>query len=469
MSQTSLLQRDGQLREDAHQIFDMVRKFGQGADALEITLSTNIGEYLRFGNNELGQSQYYRSKDLSVRIAAGKRQARATTGRLEDSLVEKTVKKALAQARVSPEDPDYLPMLGEQKYPTVERYHERTLEAPADVKAGHIAYAIDLAKKNGLLASGVLGTTTNHVSVLNTSGLEAQYRGTTGQFSLTMDADNGNQTGYALQTFADINELRPVQVAETTLERALLNKNQADITPGKYDVVIDPHAWSETLFFLTVSASAGYSPDFGMRQYKEGRSYLSGRMGEKIMGENITIEDDVYHPLQTGPQFDGEGHPKLKLNLIENGVLRNVASSRISAHRYSDATPTGHELLLPNPLGELPTNLVIKGRGKTRTTEELVRELDQGLFLTRLWYVREVEPKSKTVTGMTRDGTFLVENGEIKRPVKNVRFNQSLLELFSHAEEFSEPIRNTATFDGATIIQPGILARDFNFTSVSVF
>ncbi len=469
MSETNLLQRDDQLREDAHRIFDMVRKFGREADALEIILSTDIGEYLRFGNNELGQSQYYRSKDLSVRIAAGKRQARATTGRLEESLVEKTVKKALVQARMSPEDPDYLPMLDAQKYPATERYHQRTLETPADVKAGHVAYAIDLAKKNSLLASGVLGTSANYVSVLNTSGLETHYKETTGQFSLTMDADNGNQTGYALQTFADINELRPVQVAETGLERALLNKNQADVEPGKYDVVIDPYAWSETLFFLTVSASAGYSPDFGMRQYKEGRSYLSGRIGEKIMGENMTIEDDAYHPLQTGPQFDGEGYPKAKLTLVESGVLRNVASSRISAHRYSDAKPTGHELPLPNPLGELPTNLVIKGRGKTRSPEELVKELDRGLFLTRLWYVREVEPRSKTVTGMTRDGTFLVENGEIKKPVKNVRFNQSLLELFNKTEEFSEPVRNTATFDGATIVQPGVLARDFNITSVSVF
>ena len=469
MSQTSLLQQENKLREKTHQIFDMVKNFAREADDVEITLSTNTGEYLRFGNNELGQSQYTKSRKLSVRVTSAKRQARATTGRLERSLVEKTVLKALSQARAAPEDPDYLPMLEPQQYRTVERYHARTLEAPAELKANHVGFAIDLARKNGLLASGVLGTSTDHISILNTAGLEAHYRGTTGHFSVTMDADNGNQTGYALSTFSDIRDLNPEKVSETALERANLNRDQADIDPGKYDVVIDPYAWSETLFFLIVSATAGYSPDFGMRQYKEGRSYLSGRLGEKIMGENITLEDDAYHPLQTGTPFDGEGHSKSKLSLVENGVLRNLASSRISAHRYGDVTATGHELPLPNPLGEAPTNLVIRGRGGTKTPEELVEKLDRGLLLTRLWYVREVEPRSKTVTGMTRDGTFLVENGEVKRPVKNVRFNQSLLELFSNVEELSEPVRSTSPFGGPTIVQPGVLARDFNFTGVSVF
>ena len=467
MTQSTLVEQET-MRQKAHQIFDMVKGFARGADEVEITLATNIGEYLRFGHNELGQSQHSKSRDMSVRVTTDRRQGRASTGRLEKSLIEKTVQKALAQAKAAPEDPDYLPMLGPQQYRSVERYHEATVDAPADVKAGHVIFAIDLARKNSLLASGVLGTSADHGSILNSSGLEAHHRATTGHFSLTMDADNGNQTGFALSTFADIRDLDAEKLAETALERARLNKSQADISPGKYDVVIDPAAWSETLLFLTVSATAGYSPDFGMRQYKEGRSYLSGRIGERIMGENITLEDDAYHPLQTGPPFDGEGYPKSKLTLVENGTLRNLASSRISAKRYGDAKPTGHELPLPNPLGELPTNVVIRGSGPTKTPDELVEELDSGLLLTRLWYVREVEARTKTVTGMTRDGTFLVENGEVKQPVRNLRFNQSLLELFTNIEKLSEPVRNTS-FGGPTMIQPGVLARDFNITSVSVF
>ncbi len=467
MSQGSL-QQQMPLREKAHQIFDMVRGFARQAEEVEITLTSSTGENLRFGNNELGQSQYSTRRTLSVRLASGNRQARTTTGRLDKGFIEKAVEKALHQAKTTPEDPDYLPMLGAQKYPTVNRYYQRTVEESAELKAGHVGHAIELARKNRLLASGVLGTNADQVLMLNSSGMEAYYRGTTGYFSLTMDADNGNQTGFAMSTFTDIGELKPEKVSDTALERAKLNKAQAEIAPGKFDVVVDPYAWSEMLFFLTVSASAGYSPDFGMRQYKEGRSYLSGRLGEKILGDNITVEDDAYHPMGAGPSFDGEGYPKSKLTLIENGILRDLASSRISAHRYGDAKATGHELPLPNPLGENPTNLVIRGRARTKTPEELVKELDRGLLVTRLWYIREVESRTKTVTGMTRDGTFLVENGEIKRPVKNLRFNQSLLELFSNVEELTEPVRNTS-FTGSAMLQPGVLARDFNFTSVSPF
>jgi len=455
------------LKEKAHQIFN-IAKSAAGKAETEILLFSRVDEYLRFGNNELVQSQYSTSRNLSVRVASNKKQGRVTTGTLDKGSVEKTIEKAASQARMSPDDPDYLPMPGPQKYRSVERYSEKTVQAPAEMKAGYIASAIDLAKKNHLLASGVLGTSVEQIMMLNTSGLEASYRGTGGYFSLTMDADNGNQTGYSLSTFGDIGELEPDKVAQTALERAKLNKNQAEIAPGKFDIVVDPHAWSEMLGYFAVSASTGYSPDLGTRQYKEGRSYLSGRLGEKIIGDNISIDDDVYHKHQAGPPFDGEGCQKNSVPIIENGVFKNTVSSRISQHRYG-AVPTGHELPLPNPLGEFPTNLVIRGRGSAKTTEQLISELDKGLLITRFWYNREVEPKTKTVTGMTRDGTFLVENGEIRRPVKNLRFNQSLLELFSRIDAFTEPVRNFSEFQQFRVLQPGILARDFNFTSVSPF
>src|SRR5207245_1431917 len=315
-------------RERAHEIFRTAKAVAGKAEA-EIILVSRVDEYLRFGNNELAQSQYSTSRNLSVRIASEKKQGRVTTGTLDKASIEKTVEKAISQARNSPEDPDYLPMPGPQKYRTVDRYSEKTVEAPAELKAGYIGSAIDLAKKNHLLASGVLGTSVEHVMMLSTSGLEASYRGSGGYFSLTMDADNGNQTGFAMSTFGDIGELDPNQVSQTALERAKLNKSQADIAPGKFDIVVDPYAWSEMLLFFAVSASTGYSPDLGMRQYKEGRSYLSGRLGEKILGDNISIDDDVYHPNQAGPPFDGEGCQKSKVSLVENGVFRNVVSSRI--------------------------------------------------------------------------------------------------------------------------------------------
>src|SRR5947209_20323461 len=190
----------------------------------------------RFGNNELAQSQYSTSRNLSVRIASEKKQGRVTTGTLDKASIEKTVEKAISQAHNSPEDPDYLSMPGPQKYRSVDRYSEKTVEAPAELKAGHIGSAIDLAKKNRLLASGVLGTGVEHVMMLNTSGLEATYQGSGGYFSLTMDADNGTQTGYAMSTFRDIGELDANKVSHTALERAKLNKDEGDIDTGKVEI-----------------------------------------------------------------------------------------------------------------------------------------------------------------------------------------------------------------------------------------
>src|SRR5205809_1785594 len=287
MSQS--LQKQIPLAERGHRVFDMVRKFARGAEEIEISLISTTGEYLRFGNNELGQSQSTKNRTLSVRLSSGKKQARTTTGRLEESFIQKAVEKAVSQLKTSPEDPDYLPMLGQQSYQTVSRYHTRTVEESAETKAGYVGRAIELARDNKLLASGVLGTSVDEGLILNTAGLESHYRGTGGYFSLTMDADNGNQTGYALSTFADISELDARKVSETALERAKLNKAQTEVQPGKFDVVIDPHAWSEMLFFFIVSASAGYSPDFGTRQYKEGRSYLSGRIGQGTIADTALV------------------------------------------------------------------------------------------------------------------------------------------------------------------------------------
>src|SRR5215831_4397468 len=178
MSTKSVMMEGGKMREQAHQIFGWAKSFAKGTDGIEIALSTNVNEGLRFGNNELGQSQYSKSHTLSVRVVANKRQARASTGRLEQSEVEKTVRKAMAEAKASPEDKDLLPLLGPQKYQTVNRYYAKTAETPAETKAGYVGHAIDLAKKNGLLASGILLTNVDEYWMLNSAGLETSFKGT---------------------------------------------------------------------------------------------------------------------------------------------------------------------------------------------------------------------------------------------------------------------------------------------------
>jgi PmbA protein len=207
------------------------------------------------------------------------------------------------------------------------------------------------------------------------------------------------------------------------------------------------------------------------------RSFLSGRIGTKLFGDNITIVDDVTHPLQTGPTFDGEGIYRQKLALVENGVVKRVVYARSTAERmkrseYKDKVgpiePTGHGFSLPNEMGEMPLNIVFAPVNNPQTVEQMIASTERGILVTRLWYIREVEPFEKMLTGMTRDGTFLVENGRVQGGVRNFRFNESLIHMLSNVEAMSTPVRSCGeeSFD---MVVPAMKVKDFNFTEVTKF
>jgi predicted Zn-dependent protease len=206
-------------------------------------------------------------------------------------------------------------------------------------------------------------------------------------------------------------------------------------------------------------------PDFSATAIRDGRSFLNDRIGKRIFGENITIHDDACHLLQSGAPFDGEGVPRKRLTLVERGVVREVAYSRQAA-ALAGAAPTGHGFPLPNEFGEAPTNIVIAG-GAT-SVERMVASTDRGILVTRLWYIREVDPYEKVFTGMTRDGTFLIEGGRVTAGVRNFRFNQGLMEMLSNVEALSAPVRASGeeTYD---MVAPAMKVRAFNFTEVTRF
>jgi predicted Zn-dependent protease len=205
--------------------------------------------------------------------------------------------------------------------------------------------------------------------------------------------------------------------------------------------------------------------DFGGLAVLEQRSCLTGREKQKVFGDNIQIRDDVYHPSQSGAPFDGEGIPRHRVNLVENGVVENLVYSRQTAQRMGKE-PTGHGFALPNEMGEAPLNIVMEG-GRS-TLEEMIRSTQRGLLLTRLWYIREVDPYQKILTGMTRDGTFFIENGEIQYGVKNLRFNQSLIEMLNHVEMMS-PAQRAAGEESVEMVVPAMKVADFNFSSTTKF
>jgi predicted Zn-dependent protease len=274
-------------------------------------------------------------------------------------------------------------------------------------------------------------------------------------FSVTaMAADS---SGWAKASACDVADLDPVRLASSAANKAMVSASPVEWEPGRYTVILEPAAVLDLVgqMFMDFSATA----------LTDGRSFLTDRIGKQIFGENVAIVDDVYDPLQAGAPFDGEGVARQRVALVENGVVRDIAYSRQAAHR-DGKQPTGHGFPLPNEIGEAPMNVVIAGG--QNTVDEMIASTDRGILVTRLWYIREVDPYEKIMTGMTRDGTFRIENGQVAGGLRNFRFNQGLVELLKNVEALGPAVRASGeeTFDA---VVPAMKVRDFNFTEVTRF
>jgi predicted Zn-dependent protease len=304
-------------------------------------------------------------------------------------------------------------------------------------------------------AAGIYATGESALAILNTNGVCAYHAETMAVFSITALAKDSS--GWAKRSSCDAGELNPLETAEMAALKAANSRGPAEIAPGRYTVVLEPSA--------VLDLVGQISGDFSATALRDERSFLTGRIGARLFGENISVYDDVYHARQSGTPFDGEGVPRQRVALVENGVVRNVVYSRQAA-AHAGAKPTGHGFPVPNEYGEAPTNIVISGGGSP--VEEMIASTDRGVLVTRLWYIREVDPYQKIVTGMTRDGTFLIEKGKLTRGLKNFRFNQNLIELLSNVEALSPAVRASGEemFD---MVVPAMKVRDFNFTEVTRF
>ena len=252
-------------------------------------------------------------------------------------------------------------------------------------------------------------------------------------------------------------ELDPEALADRAARKALESVNPQEIEPGRATVILEPAAVLDLLGFLFF--------DFGGLAVHEKRSCLTGRVGQKIFGENIDVRDDVFHPLQSGSSFDGEGVPRQRVTLVEKGVAKNLVYARATARKMG-TEPTGHGFPLPNEYGEAPMNIVMEGNKSS--VEEMIASTERGLLVTRLWYIREVDPYRKLLTGMTRDGTFFIEGGKVRHGVRNLRFNQSVIEMLAQVEMLGTPER-TSGEESFDMVVPALKVRDFNFSSVTKF
>jgi PmbA protein len=426
-----------------------------GADETEIQVDETIDALTRFANNSIHQNVAEHGITVSIRTVVDGRTARATTNRLDEDSLRSTVESSLQLAHSQPKIPGLLPLPGKQRYRKVNRFAKETAVLTPEDRARAVKKACDLAIRNGQVAAGIFSTEQSQLALGNSRGLFAAYRQTQAEFSITMQ--NEPAASWAKANSGSVREFDPQQLAAHASEKAKMAQDAQELPPGKYAVILEPAAALDLVGFLFYDLAATAIDDQ--------RSCLVKRMGKQLFGKNISIVDDVYHPLQLGAPFDGEGIPRQRVTLVQSGVPRNLVYSRASAKK-AGKKPTGHGFGLPNEYGEAPMNLVFGGGDSS--VEKMIASTDRGLLVTRVWYIREVDPYEKVMTGMTRDGLFLVENRKITAAVRNFRFNQSLIELLQNVEAMGPAERATAE-EAFEMVVPAMKVSGFHFTEPTKF
>ena len=462
--------------DQASDIFSRIRKYAT-ADEVECLFYGGKSALTRFANNTIHQNMAEENYGVSVRTVFGGRTARATTNKFDENSLKDVVRASESLARVQEADPDLLPVASQDELsstgegarastPTSRHFGETAALAPGQ-RADAVGQIVAIAQKHKLTAAGIFASAESIEGIFNSRGLSAWHTQTSAEISITMLA--ADSSGWQKANFPDVARLDPAHLAQIAAEKARKSAAPREIAPGKYTVILEPAAVLDTIGF------AFY--DFGGLAILDQRSFLNNRIGTKLFGENISIWDDVSHPLQSGSPFDGEGMPRQKVQLVENGVVKRVVYARATAAKMKKSefadkvgpiAPTGHGFPIPNEIGEAPMNIVVEPAKEPKTTEQMIASTERGILVTRLWYIREVDPYEKILTGMTRDGTFLIEDGKVVCGLRNFRFNESLIEMLSNVEAMSTPVR-TSGEESFDMVVPAMKVRDFNFTEVTKF
>jgi PmbA protein len=457
-------------QELIHDIFSRIQK-ASSADELEAIIAGGNSALTRFANNTIHQNVGEEGYVISIRVAMDGKTARATTNRIDDESLRRAVNSAERMARVQEPDPDLLPPPSREEARSaapVDRHFDATAAIRAEDRAAAVEQIVAVAKRHNQTTAGIYSSSEHVEALLNSRGVAHIHRQTSAEVSVTMLA--ADSSGWQKANFPDVAKLEPRRLAEAAAEKASRSAHPREVPPGKYTVVLEPAAVLDLLGFMFY--------DFGGTALLEQRSFLNNRVGTKLFGENIGIHDDVYHPLQSGAAFDGEGMARQRITLVENGVVKNLVYARATAQRMQKSelaakvgaiAPTGHGFPLPNEIGDAPLNIVVAGgNGNSRSIDQMIASTGRGILITRLWYIREVDPYEKIVTGMTRDGTFLIESGKLAGGVRNFRFNQSLVEMLQNVEMLGEPVRASGeeSFD---MVVPAMKVNNFNFTEITKF
>lgn len=440
-------------QDEAKKVIEKALSYAS-ADETDVSLGGGSSGDTRFAVNTATTSGYRDQLTLAVTSSFGKRNGSSTTDTLTDESIARTVKAAEAIARLSPEDPESIPLLGPQTYtPIPAAYDEGTASAGPDWRSGIAAASIMPASGKNLVAAGFVQNGAGFSAIGNSKGLFGYHRATSASFTTTIRTGIGTQggSGWATSEGTKIGDVDGKAAAERAIRKAELSANPVAIEPGKYTVILEPAAVADLVSFMLFF--------FGARGADEGRSFLSKkgggtRKGEKMFGDNITISTDPAYAGGPGAPFSGNGLPARPMDFVKNGVVTNLFVDRYWAQK------TNQE---PTPF---PTNIVMQGG--TQSVDDMIASTERGVLVTRIWYIRMVDPQTVLLTGLTRDGTFLVEQGKIKSAIKNFRFNESPAIMLNFVQAMSPTVRVTGSEGGGfTTMFPALKVDNFTFSSLS--
>ena len=425
-----------------------------GAGEAEALVVAGESALTRFANSEIHQNVASAEAFVNLRFVNGRRVGVASSGRIDEEGIGALVERAAAIAAHVEELEEWAGLPSADPPVTLHGgWSERTAHASPELRAAGVREVIAAADDAGVTAYGSFSTDAEAIAVANTKGIRAAERRTSSQLlTVTMGPDNG--TGYAEQCAVDATTIDAAAIGREAAERARTSANPIDIEPGDYPVVLQDYAVVDLLDML------GYL-GFSALAVQEDRSFFV--QGKQVASPLITITDDGHDPAGLPMGFDAEGVPKQRLGLIEKGVCCEVAYDAQTAARVGRHS-TGHGLPAPNPYGPFPTNMIMAAGDAS--FEDLVGGLDRGLLVTRFHYTNPVHGKRVIITGMTRDGTFLVEGGKVVGPVRNLRFTMSYLDALANVEAVSRERRCIRGFLGGSVV-PSLRLSSFSFTGAT--
>ncbi len=436
--------------DETRRLCDKLMALSQ-ADECTVNLNGSRTGNIRYARNSVSTAGLVEDTQLVVAVAFGRQQGVATTNELDDASLARVVRQAEALARLAPDNPEFMPAVGKQAYKATPTFSPATAAVDADFRARAAAYSIEACRKRGLVAAGFFTDSTGYATVANSRGVFGHQASTSLDFTCTVRTEDGRGSGWVKRSDFDAARFDARDASDVAIDKALRSVEAKVIEPGRYTVILEPAATSD----IVGTMLAG----FDARQADEGRSFLSrrgggNRQGEKLFDEQVNIWADPWNPDVGVLPWDGD-------TMLARERTEVIKDGRVNTLDYS--------LYWAKKQGLRPTarhgNMVMAGT--KQTTAELIAGTKKGVLVTRTWYIREVDPQSLLLTGLTRDGTFYIENGKILYPIKNFRFNESPVTMLNNIEAIGQPAVIAGDEVPYQMLIPPMKVRDFNFTSLS--